>query len=266
MSQFEIGHAKKPKMALTAMTTFANLADYNDHNNLQFSGRIGWVQKDVVTKPGKKGIFSVVLINVDGIADLNVWDVDTHALWKRAIGCMVEIEGLTCSNRQPGNEDWARAPGDVILHANKGRYTIKVIKGMDNPHIPMNGCVPDLWLRSKSSQSQQGSAPPTPSRAIQGTAAPHTAKRCCDAPEGISCRATGNPHVSIAVCAICHLPIDPKQPFCGEQVGGLLCEALLRAPPTASPFTTVDTSTARRPREPTPPTEGDRPASKVLKF
>ena len=91
-------------------------------------------------------------------------------------------------------------------------------------------------------------------------------QRCCDAPEGITCRATGNPHVRIAVCAICHLPIDPKQPFCGEQVGGLLCEALLRAPPTASPFTTVDTSTARRPREPTPPTEGDLPASKVLKF
>ena len=78
-------------------------------------------QKDVVTKPGKKGIFSVVLIQVDGSADLNVWDVET-------LGCMVEIEGLTCSNRQPGNEDWTRAPGDVILHANKGRYTIKVIK------------------------------------------------------------------------------------------------------------------------------------------
>ena len=41
-----------------------------------------------------------------------VWDVETHALCKRALGCMVEIEGLTCSNRQPGNEDWARAPGD----------------------------------------------------------------------------------------------------------------------------------------------------------
>ena len=25
------------------------------------------------------------LIQIDGIADLNVWDVDTHALWKRAI-------------------------------------------------------------------------------------------------------------------------------------------------------------------------------------
>ena len=70
MSQFETSSNRKQKMMLTLITTFADLSEYKDHNNLLFRGRIVWVQVEIKTKLGKKPVFSVVFALCDGLADL----------------------------------------------------------------------------------------------------------------------------------------------------------------------------------------------------
>ena len=99
-------------------------------------------------------VFSVVFALRDGLADDNVWDVKSHAHWLRAINEMVEVKGLTCSRRAIGfSEDWDKAPGDLALHANKGKYRIVVNKGTVDTNIPMNPDIPLMWFRQKSAQS-----------------------------------------------------------------------------------------------------------------
>ena len=220
-------------------------------------------------KLGKKPVFSVVFALRDGLADLNVWDVKRHSDWLRALNDMVEVEGLTCSRRAIGHEDWAKAPGDLMFHANESKYRIVVNKGTIDISIPMNPDIPPMWFRPKSAQyapgthSQQGSAPGTPTRATELL----SSQRCCDAPDGLTCKVTGELHVRVSVCATCHMQMNPKQPFCGEQTGSIKCEAVARTSLT-SPFTVVENmATARaRPRESTPETEDDNHLSKVLKF
>ena len=261
-NQFESSPNRKGKMAITLMTTLADLSLFKDHNNLLFRGRIGWVQKDVVTKLGKKPVFSVVLLLHDGLADLNVWDIKRHADWLQALNFIVEIEGLTCSRRSDSfAEQYAKAPGDLMLHANVEKYRIVVHKGNDDPNIPANPNIPDQWFRQKSMQSQQGgSAPGTLTRGMGS----QSAQRCCDAPDGLTCKVTGALHVRVSVCTTCKTPINPKQPFCGEQMGAIRCEAVKSQP--AHPFSVLDATKARE-RESTPSNELDEnPLSKVLKF
>ena len=157
-----------------------------------------------------------------------------------------------------------------MFHVNETKYRIVVNKGTVDSSIPMNPNIPPMWFRQKSvqsgpgTQSQQGSAPGTPTRAT-GLQSAH---RCCDAPDGLTCKVTGALHVRISVCATCHIQMNPNQPFCGEQTGGIKCEAveLPGRPSLGSPFTVVEKTATARGRESTPETEDDNPLSKVLKF
>ena len=60
---------------------------------------------------------------------------------------IVTITGMSCTRHKPASMDFARAPGDYGLNVNKGRYTITIIKGFDDPAIPKNGSCPPAWLR-----------------------------------------------------------------------------------------------------------------------
>lgn len=249
MSQFQ----RKSREA-TQVTTLMDLSQYKDLRNLLLTCRLGWVEE--AANPAKKSkagsVFSAVLILHDGIADLSVWDPEMIREWQKFVGLIVHIEGMSCSKRRPGSENFASAPGEYAFHVNKGQYTISVMKAMDLPEIPHNGKVPPMWLRSSSGCTPSDSVWTPVKKAGAGAG-------CCDAPNDITCRATGLRHR--AICVVCRIAIDPNQPFCSKSVDGEKCKAYAQQTAPASPFREVDTKDAKRGRP-----DADLPSPKILKM
>ena len=254
MSQFD----KKPKMDEKVITSLTDLGGmYGEHTNLTMRCRLGWVQG--IVNPTKKskapGVFSAVLIGSDGVADLSIWDPETIQSWQAQIGSIVTITGMSCSRMKPASLDFARAPGDYTLNVNKGRYTISIMKGTDDPSIPKNGTCPPGWLRRAVTppQSPRPSMWPSPISAnfTQGGT-------CCDTPDDPTCKVSGLAHV--ATCGACRGIVNEKQPYCSKQAPGSLikCSPALRIMATvpSSPFKEIAST-----RE-----EEDLPPPKVLKM
>ena len=219
-----------PKTATLITSLAPDIAKYADQKALTMTCRLGYVQEQVhATKKSRaNGVFSAVIVGTDGVADLSVWDPDVIAEWQSAVGSMVTITGMSCSRYGAGSEKFAFAPGDWCFNVNKGCYTITVLKGIDDKAIPVNGKVPDSWLRPMSTAT-----PDHRDRSNSQLSVTNSNVGCCDAPGDRTCKTTGKPHQ--AVCTVCRMIIKKDQPYCSKQ-DGERCAVQVGPTPPASPF------------------------------
>lgn len=237
MSQFD---RKATKEAMQVTSLAPDIAKYADQKALSALCRLAWVQPNVnPTKKSKaNGVFSAVIAMTDGVADVSVWDPEVISMWLKNVGSIVMITGMSCSRRGPKSSDFAHAPGEWCFNVNKGCYTITVMKNTDDTMIPINGTVPDEWLRPKDVAPKDVVPYSGSQRSFSGLTIPGT-EGCCDAPFDITCKATGLPHQ--AVCTVCRMIINVKQPFCSKRTDGGKCSTRAEeTSPAISPFKEFD--------------------------